>query len=304
MENWDQIMAVQRMQDYIGAHLGGDISPEALGEAAGYSAWHAARLFREHLGLTPQEYIRALRLTEAAKALRDTGAKVLDVALSANFDSHDGFTRAFRRQFRIGPAAYRRGKPPVFFFVSYPICQARLTMREGEEKPMENGHVNSIVTVTVTERPARKLILLRSAGATDYFSFCEEKGCAWEGLLASVAERLDAPAILSLPPQLTAPGGSATAAGVEVPAGYQKPLPEGYELIELPPCAMLYFCGMPYADEEHFCEAIDIVAEAVERYTPERFGLRWAPQLAPALNFGSSAETGARMAIPIEAVER
>ncbi|MGI6659693.1 MAG: hypothetical protein ACOX4N_09885 [Dethiobacteraceae bacterium] len=37
--------------------------------------------------------------------------------------------------------------------------------------------VSPVVTVTVIERPARKLILLRSKKATDYFSYCEEKGC-------------------------------------------------------------------------------------------------------------------------------
>ena len=41
---------------------------------------------------------------------------------------------------------------------------------------MSNEKVSRTVTVTVVERPARKLIFLRH-NATDYFTACEEVGC-------------------------------------------------------------------------------------------------------------------------------
>ena len=43
--------------------------------------------------------------------------------------------------------------------------------------------------VTPVERPKRKLMLLRSANASDYWSFCQEKGCDWNGLLNSIPEK-------------------------------------------------------------------------------------------------------------------
>jgi len=112
---------------------------------------------------TPFETIRALRLTKAAQTLRDSDSKVVNVALDNGFDSHDGFTRAFARQFDITPQKYSRETPAMNWFVHYPI-EAYYTLRSNEREKegvesMSKEKVSS--TVTVTERPARKLIFLR-----------------------------------------------------------------------------------------------------------------------------------------------
>lgn len=49
------------------------------------------------------EIIRAMRLTNAAKVLQTSNEKIVDVAINNGFDSHDGFSRAFIKQFRIDP---------------------------------------------------------------------------------------------------------------------------------------------------------------------------------------------------------
>ena len=93
-------------------------------------------------------------------------------------------------------------------------------------------------------------------------------------------------------------GTSSCAAGVEVPQDYNKPLPDGYEMLDLQPCTMLYFQGAPFEAAEDFCKAIDVVFEAIETYQPEQYGYRFADQLAPKFNFGASNATGAKMAVP------
>ena len=301
MDLSDKIAAVNRMQEYIAAHLDGEITLEALGDAAGYSKYYAARVFGELTGRTPFAYIRALRLTRAAQSLRDTGGQVIDAALGSGFDSHDGFTRAFAREFAITPQKYARETPAVRYFVPYPVGHSHIFDEEVE--PMTNEKVSRTVTVTAVERRARKLILQRAKSAKDgdYFAFCEEMGCEWEGLLGSIPEKFDSPALLTLPPNLVRPGTSNSAAGVEVPADYAKPIPAGYDVIDLPPCTMLYFTGTPYADEDDFCLAIDIVGAAAAVYDPLPFGWQFAPELAPHFNFGTSAAAGAKMAAPVKA---
>ena len=49
----EQIMAVQRMQDYIGQNTARDIRLSDLAQASLFSPWYSYRLFREVLGLTP-----------------------------------------------------------------------------------------------------------------------------------------------------------------------------------------------------------------------------------------------------------
>ena len=76
----ERIEAVQRMQDYIAGHLDGEISMADLAGAARYSPWYAHRLFREHTGYAPAEYIRRMRLARSALRLKAEHAKIIDVA--------------------------------------------------------------------------------------------------------------------------------------------------------------------------------------------------------------------------------
>jgi len=303
MEDWDIINAVDRMQKYIVSHIDEEITMQDLSRAAGYSLWHSARIFKELTNKTPFEYVRAIRLTAAAKELRDSKNKVIDIALRTGFGSHDVFTRAFVRQFAITPQKYRNEKPSVSYFTYNPVRDYYLYIKNINNK--RNGDemkdlFSRTVTAQAVERPARKLILLRSKNATDYWSYCEENCCEWGGVLNSIPERFDNAAILELPKNLVKDGTSAVAAGIEVPADYAKPLPEGYEMLELPPCAMLYFRGMPFENGEDFCIAKDIVFEAIESYKPELYGYAFADEDAPKFNFGASEQMGAKMAVPVK----
>src|SRR5689334_5416168 len=91
MESWEKVKAVQRMQVYIEEHLTESITLKMLAKAAGYSPWHAERIFKELIHKNPFNYIRALRLSRAAVKLRDEKIRVIDVALDFVFDSHEGF---------------------------------------------------------------------------------------------------------------------------------------------------------------------------------------------------------------------
>ena len=74
----EQILAVQRMQDYIEKNRTEEISLSDLAKGSMFSPWYSYRLFRDALGLTPTEYIRKYRLTQAAKQLRSGTVKVID----------------------------------------------------------------------------------------------------------------------------------------------------------------------------------------------------------------------------------
>ena len=91
----EQVLAVQRMQDYIAAHLGEEITMAALARASFFSPWHSYRLFRQYTGLTPADYIRRLRLARSALRLKNEGRRVTEVAFELGFGSVDGYQRAF-----------------------------------------------------------------------------------------------------------------------------------------------------------------------------------------------------------------
>ena len=57
-----QILAVQKMQDYIEAHLTEEITLAALADICSFSPWYAHRLFREHtcFGSIPVTLLRSI----------------------------------------------------------------------------------------------------------------------------------------------------------------------------------------------------------------------------------------------------
>ena len=60
----EHVEAVQRMQDYIEAHLASNITMVDLAKVSLYSPWYSYRLFVNLLHMTPAVYIRRLRLSK------------------------------------------------------------------------------------------------------------------------------------------------------------------------------------------------------------------------------------------------
>jgi AraC-like DNA-binding protein len=305
------IEAVQRMQGYIADHLDQHLSLEQLARVGGYSPWHAARAFKKWTGRTPLAYIRALRLSRAALALRDGRDPIVDVALDFCFDSQEGFTRAFSEAFGTTPARYRKRPTPIPLFIPYRVMKGERKMlndmekgtQEGQSKEttMEHQSSASTVFVQVVERPARKLLLLRGKTADNYYDYCEEVGCDVWGVLCSVKEALYEPVGLWLPENLRKPGTGEYAQGVEVPASYAGEVPDGYDLMDLPACKMMVFQGPPFNDED-FEEAIGSLWEVMKRYDPVFYGFRWADGDAPRIQLEPQGERGYIEARPVRKI--
>lgn len=284
--NQDKIRAVQRMQDYIAAHLQDGISLEQLARAAAYSPWHALRAFSGLTGRTPFEYLRLLRLSTAAKRLRDGRESVLCIALTTGFDSSEGFARAFARAFGLTPSQYRKAAPPIPLFTPY-----RVSTRNAAECKGEYSMADQIIFVQRERRPARRMILKRGRKADEYFAYCEEVGCDVWGMLESVKGALYESVGAWLPEGLRAPGTSQYVQGVEVPADYDGPAPDGFALIDLPACDYLRFQGEPY-DDEQFSEAIGAAWQAMKRFNPATLGLAWADEDSPRFQYAPTGWRG------------
>lgn len=300
MNQMEVVYAVERMQNYIESHLQEKITLKQLAEAAGYSPWHADRLFKEMIGKTPFEYIRSLRLTKAAFKLRDDDCKIIDVALDYLFDSHEGFTRAFSREFGLSPRTYAKKTPPIQLFMPSRIRDYYLKLYKGENDMSEKKE-NKTVFVQVVERPARKVLLKRGIKAEDYWAYCEEVGCDIWPLLSSVKEALYEPIGMWLPKHLIQEGTSKYVQGVELPLDYGNEIPEGYEIITLPPCKMMVFQGEPY-DDDNFGDEINYVWESIERYNPKIYGFEWAPEEAPRFQLAPMGYRGYIEARPVKAL--
>lgn len=290
------------MQDYINENINSAITLSDLAKSAGYSQWHSARIFKELTGKSPFEYLRALRLSKAALQLRDNPKKIIDVAFDFVFDSHEGFTRAFTKQFGVSPKKYRGNPNPVQLFMPARIRDYYLIMQKGGIEMNEKKKAATFF-VQVVERPSRKLILKRGVRATHYFEYCEEVGCDVWGLLTSINEAMYEPAGMWLPNNLVKTGTSKYVQGVEVPSNYKGEVPDGFEIIELQPCQMMVFQGEPY-DDEKFEEAIDELWDVMKKYNPEIYGFEWADDLAPRFQLEPQGYRGYIEARPVRQLNK
>ena len=264
----EQILAVQRMQDYIETHLTDEITMADLAGAALFSPWYSYRLFKMLTGITPSDYIRRLRLSESAKKLKNEDAKISDIAFEIGFGSVDGYQRAFVREFGCNPKEYAKNPVPITLFIPYGVKFRDLRKDECKMENIKN------VFIKVIKKPERKVIIKRGKTADDYFAYCEEVGCDVWGLLMSMDSLCGEPVCMWIPDSMKKSGTSTYVQGVEVDKDFEGDIPDGFDIISLPEAEYLMFQGEPFREED-YCEAITAVQQSMNNYDPSVIGYKW-----------------------------
>lgn len=99
---------VSKMLWVIESRFREPVSLDDMAEVTGRSKPHLSRIFSLATGFSVSAYLRARRLSEAARQLAGGAPNILSVALEAGYGSHEAFTRAFRDQFGMTPEALRK----------------------------------------------------------------------------------------------------------------------------------------------------------------------------------------------------
>ncbi|MBP8081732.1 MAG: AraC family transcriptional regulator [Spirochaetes bacterium] len=92
---------------FIDNNLTRKITSEQIAFHSTYSVYHFSRVFIELTGMSPGEYLRRRRLTQAAKEILLNGKDIMLTALEYQFNTQEGFTRAFKDYFGITPGRCR-----------------------------------------------------------------------------------------------------------------------------------------------------------------------------------------------------
>ncbi|QNO15062.1 AraC family transcriptional regulator [Alkalicella caledoniensis] len=107
----DYTNLIQKTIDYIDDNIFEEITVENLAKIAGFSTYHYYKLFRNYVGVPIKEYVTRRRLQYALYELSQ-GKKIIDIAMTYGFETHAGFTKAFKKTF---------GYPPNFYRIHAPI---------------------------------------------------------------------------------------------------------------------------------------------------------------------------------------
>ncbi|QWI69946.1 AraC family transcriptional regulator [Bacillus mycoides] len=103
----DSLKNMNAAMQYIEDNLTHEIDFKEVAKIAFCSEYHFKRMFSFLAGISLSEYIRCRRLTLAAFELKDSNAKVIDVAIKYGYNSPDSFTRAFQNLHGITPSEAR-----------------------------------------------------------------------------------------------------------------------------------------------------------------------------------------------------
>lgn len=80
-----------------------------LAREVGLSRTVLAERFRRFIGESPMGYLMRWRLRLGARALVSTNSSVGQIAFDVGYESEAAFNRAFKREYGVPPARYRRG---------------------------------------------------------------------------------------------------------------------------------------------------------------------------------------------------
>ena len=99
---------INRVCDHIYENLDGDLSLQALSEAAAFSPFHFHRVFSSVTGLTVSKFIQLARLRRASyRVAFKPEITVTEIAFEAGFESLEAFSRAFKREIGQTPSQFR-----------------------------------------------------------------------------------------------------------------------------------------------------------------------------------------------------
>jgi AraC family transcriptional regulator len=103
----DYAERLERVHDYLRAHLDRDVDLDELAGVACFSPFHFHRIYHALQGETVAESVRRMRLHRAARDLVRGTAPIPRIGSRAGYGSQAAFTRAFKSAYGTPPAAYR-----------------------------------------------------------------------------------------------------------------------------------------------------------------------------------------------------
>ena len=97
----------QYIVDYMIQNYNKELTIEHLSQIVNVSPATLRRLFKQHTGKAPSEFLMDIRLKIAARKLLETDDRVSDISYMIGIEDPNYFARIFKKNFGVSPYAYR-----------------------------------------------------------------------------------------------------------------------------------------------------------------------------------------------------
>ncbi|MDA1535903.1 MULTISPECIES: AraC family transcriptional regulator [Bacillus] len=145
----DSLKNMNAAMRYIENNLTSEINFKEVAKLAYCSEYHFKRMFSFLAGISLSEYIRCRRLTLAAFELKNSDAKVIDVAIKYGYNSPDSFARAFQNLHGITPSEARNSNHSL---KAYSPMTFQLSIQGGNEMNYRIEEKESFRIIGITKR--------------------------------------------------------------------------------------------------------------------------------------------------------
>lgn len=151
---------INRVTDYLCAHLHESPSLDELAKVACFSPFHFHRIFRAITGETVNFFTNRLRLEKAARLMKYSDSSATEIALDCGFSSSSTFSRSFKQYFATSPNQFRKSGT----IENSKICKELFPLDE-YLIPMSDEQLKARFPVQVREFPNRRVAFIRVIGA-------------------------------------------------------------------------------------------------------------------------------------------
>lgn len=110
------VKTIETMIDWVETNLKNEPTLEKMSDYVGYSSFYCSAKFHEVVGISFKEYVMRRKLTLAARDLRETKLKIIDIAVKYGFSSNEAFSRAFYKKIGYTPSQFRKVLPQLSIY--------------------------------------------------------------------------------------------------------------------------------------------------------------------------------------------
>jgi AraC-like DNA-binding protein len=98
---------IQEAVTYIEQNYQRDLTVEEIADVCKLNRSYFSKLFKEHMGCPPQEFLIRLRLSKASELMRSTNSSIGDISAACGYPNQLHFSRAFKKRYGMSPREWR-----------------------------------------------------------------------------------------------------------------------------------------------------------------------------------------------------
>ena len=274
MKEWTE--AVEQMIAWIEDHPEQTRVLEDVAGEVGYSPWYTSTLFHDVTGMTLKSYASGRRLARAAEEIRNTNERILDIAVRYGYSSQEAMSRIFKEQFGCTPAAYRRNPVPI------PLQTRKVVLFPDYEKERIQKMEKERLSVRTEYIPAHKYLGIWEERATDYCEFWKYQDCdTVTGYVTSMDKAAHPVVTAHTAGWQHKDGKKIYFYGTGVPTDYAGPVPEGFELRDVPEGYYLVFSYPSFDFMTENADVMSAVEDLAWNFDPASLGFAWDEDARP-----------------------